>query len=172
MQHIWSCRTHSGQAWAGVWRRFWSTCWQTCKKQKIQELWKQTHFIIITYYVVRLKLRHSHWCACVFCQAATGSSSENGRLSPSPPSGWDGPGWTGSGCKRPWVVLCALLWESVSLRNFFFFSYTQTFSSSCSCSVLASSVRSSNSSSSCSLFFLHSISARIQPHRFIDSEQI
>lgn len=47
-EHIWSCRTHSGQAWVGVWRRFWSTRWQTCKTQKIQALWKQTHFIIFT----------------------------------------------------------------------------------------------------------------------------
>lgn len=65
MQHIWSCRTHSGQAWAGVWRRFWSTCWQTCRKQKIQELWKQTHFIIITYYVEVKTPSVSLVCMCV-----------------------------------------------------------------------------------------------------------
>lgn len=38
--------------------------------------------------------RQSYWCACVFCPAVTVSSYGNEWLSPSPPSGSDGPGWT------------------------------------------------------------------------------
>lgn len=71
------------------------------------------------------KVFEAHWCACVFCQAATGSSSDNGRLSPSPPSGWAGPGWTGSGSEQhdlPRVdgrtVFCSFLFSLVSHQPF------------------------------------------------------